>query len=100
MLDLPTHIGIIMDGNGRWGENRSGSRTLGHIAGASRAEEIVLYAKKIGIKYITLFAFSTENWNRPGYEVSVIKRLGMKFMRRRLRGIDQEAIGVRIIGRR
>lgn len=102
MQAIPQHVGIIMDGNGRWAESKTPSlpRTKGHEAGVERAQEIVLHAKRVGIKHLSLFAFSTENWKRPGYEVSVIKRLGKRFLVRRLRGIDQEAIGVRIIGRR
>ena len=59
------HLAIIMDGNGRWAEKRGLSRITGHKQGAKRVEEIVRYASKIGIKSLTLYAFSTENWQRP-----------------------------------
>lgn len=72
---LPVHIGFIMDGNGRWAQKRNMPRKMGHRAGAETFRKIVKYCKKIGIKYITFYAFSTENWKRPEDEVSELMKL-------------------------
>ena len=72
---LPTHIGIIMDGNGRWAKKRGLPRTAGHSSGAKTFQKIARYCNKIGIKYLTLYAFSTENWKRPKDEVDAIMKL-------------------------
>lgn len=77
---LPTHIGFIMDGNGRWAEKRGLQRKFGHKEGAKTFKKIVKYCKKIGIKYITFFAFSTENWKRPSDEVEAIMELFDKYL--------------------
>ena len=63
---LPAHIGVIMDGNGRWAKRRGLPRSAGHRAGANNLKQIVEYCDKIGIRYLTVYAFSTENWSRPG----------------------------------
>lgn len=72
---LPVHIGFIMDGNGRWAQKRGLPRTMGHREGAEVFRKIARYCKKIGIKYITFYAFSTENWNRPKEEVNELMKL-------------------------
>ena len=72
---LPVHIGIIMDGNGRWAKKRGLSRSVGHSAGANTFKSITRYCNKIGIKYLTVYAFSTENWTRPKDEVDAIMKL-------------------------
>ena len=72
---LPTHIGIIMDGNGRWAKKRGLPRTAGHSSGAKTFQKIARYCNKIGIKYLTVYAFSTENWKRPKDEVDAIMKL-------------------------
>ena len=69
---LPSHIAIIMDGNGRWAQSRGYPRFYGHIRGAARVKEIVRHSREIGIKALTLYAFSTENWKRPEEELSVL----------------------------
>ena len=69
---VPRHIAIIMDGNGRWAEKRNMPRSFGHLQGVKRVDEIVNAASKIGIKILTLFAFSSENWNRPKREISFL----------------------------
>lgn len=71
-LVIPTHIAIIMDGNGRWAKKRSLPRTAGHAAGSKKFKEIARYCNKIGIKHLTVYAFSTENWKRPKEEVDTI----------------------------
>ena len=72
---LPVHIGITMDGNGRWAKKRGLSRSVGHSAGANTFKSITRYCNKIGIKYLTVYAFSTENWKRPKDEVDAIMKL-------------------------
>ena len=72
---LPEHIAIIMDGNGRWAKKRSLPRTAGHVAGAKTFKNIARYCNKIGLKYLTVYAFSTENWKRPKAEVDSIMNL-------------------------
>ena len=72
---VPVHVGIIMDGNGRWAQKRKLPRTAGHKAGVDRAREIMLAAIEAGIKYLTLYTFSTENWKRPESEVSYLMKL-------------------------
>ena len=72
---LPRHIAIIMDGNGRWAKNRSLPRSAGHVAGAKTFKDIARYCNKIGLEYLTVYAFSTENWKRPEAEVEGIMNL-------------------------
>ena len=72
MDKLPRHIAIIMDGNGRWAKKRGLPRTAGHAAGAETFRKIATYCKDIGIEYLTVYAFSTENWKRPAEEVQAI----------------------------
>jgi undecaprenyl diphosphate synthase len=72
---VPLHVGIIMDGNGRWAQKRKLPRTSGHKAGVDRAREIMLAAIEIGVQYLTLYTFSTENWTRPENEVSYLMKL-------------------------
>ena len=77
---LPVHIGFIMDGNGRWAQKRGLPRTFGHKEGAQAFRKIARYCKKIGIKYITFYAFSTENWSRPKEEVDAIMALFSQYL--------------------
>ena len=72
---VPAHIAIIMDGNGRWAEDRDLGRTWGHREGAKRVDDIVSECRRVGVKFLTLYAFSTENWNRPAHEVTLLMRL-------------------------
>lgn len=74
-INLPTHIGIIMDGNGRWAKKRGLPRKAGHTAGAKTFRKITRYCSDIGIKYLTVYAFSTENWKRPKNEVEALFKL-------------------------
>jgi len=74
-LRTPQHIGIIMDGNGRWAKNRGWVRSLGHVEGSSRVKEIIREADRLGVKVLTLYAFSTENWKRPADEVDALMKL-------------------------
>lgn len=79
-LTLPVHIGIIMDGNGRWAKKRGLPRKLGHKKGAETFRETVRYCNKLGIKYLTVYAFSTENWKRPQDEIDSIMNLLRKYL--------------------
>ena len=80
MTRLPLHIAIIMDGNGRWAQAQGKERTFGHQAGAERVHDIMTAATKLGIDYLTLYTFSTENWNRPEAEVSALMALLLKHL--------------------
>jgi len=78
---IPDHIAIIMDGNGRWAKNRGLPRTAGHAAGSKKFKEIARYCNKIGIKYLTVYAFSTENWRRPKEEVDTIMNIFRDYLK-------------------
>ena len=94
---LPTHIGIIMDGNGRWAKKRGLPRFAGHKAGADTFQKIVRYCNQIGIKYLTVYAFSTENWKRPKKEVEAIIELLRNYLRD-AENYKKENVQVRFIG--
>jgi len=81
---LPEHIAIIMDGNGRWAKERGLKRTAGHEEGAKVVREITIHCTKVGIKYLTLYAFSTENWSRPKLEVEFLMKLLEKYFKSEL----------------
>jgi len=81
---IPQHVAIIMDGNGRWAKARGMERTMGHAEGADTVHEITTAATKLGIKYLTLYTFSTENWNRPAAEVSALMALLLKHLEEEL----------------
>jgi undecaprenyl diphosphate synthase len=95
---IPAHVAIIMDGNGRWAEMRNRPRIYGHVRGASRVEPIVREASKLGVKALTLFAFSTENWSRPGFEVDLLWKLMKKFLMRRISELDRNNVRLSLIG--
>jgi len=97
---VPTHIAIIMDGNGRWAKQRGLPRTAGHRKGVSRIKEIVKEAKRLGVKILTVFAFSTENWNRPSQEIAVLLGYLRNFLETYKAELMREDIRLRIIGRR
>lgn len=97
---LPEHIGIIMDGNGRWAKKRGMPRMAGHRAGAQRFRVITRYCNKIGIKYLTVYAFSTENWKRPKEEVDALMGLFFDYLEEALRDFREENIRTRFIGDR
>lgn len=96
--NLPQHIAIIMDGNRRWAKNKGLPVSLGHKEGAKTLEKIVRYANKIGIKYITVYAFSTENWKRSEEEVSTLMNLMQNYLDDYSKRADSENIRVEIIG--
>lgn len=95
---LPVHIGIIMDGNGRWAKKRGLPRMAGHRAGANNFRTITRYCNKIGIKYLTVYAFSTENWSRPKEEVDALMSLLKDYLIESLRDFRDENIVTRFIG--
>ncbi len=95
---LPAHIGIIMDGNGRWAKKRGLPRMAGHRAGASNFRVITRYCNSIGIKYLTVYAFSTENWKRPKEEVDALMALFKDYLEEALRDFREENIRTRFIG--
>jgi undecaprenyl diphosphate synthase len=96
---LPTHIAIIMDGNGRWARNRGLSRAAGHRAGADSVRAVVEGCRELGVKVLTLYAFSTENWNRPKREIDTLWSLLRRYVRKEIDNIDKEGIRCRAIGR-
>ena len=98
MTNLPNHIAIIMDGNGRWATKRSLPRQLGHQEGMKRVVEIVECAKEIGIKHLTLYAFSTENWKRPKIEVDALMNLLILFIRNELDKIHRNDVKIKVLG--
>jgi undecaprenyl diphosphate synthase len=95
---LPAHIAIIMDGNGRWANSRGLPRTMGHRKGVEAVREAVRTAGEVGIRYLTLFAFSSENWSRPEAEVSDLMGLLKAFIRRDLADLHRQNVRIRVIG--
>ena len=95
---IPTHIGIIMDGNGRWAKNKGLVRTQGHLEGLKTAKKIVKAARDFGIKYLTLYAFSTENWKRAEEEVGFIMGLVKQYLRAELDFSKKNKIRTRYTG--
>ncbi len=96
----PRHVAIIMDGNGRWAKLRGRPRLVGHHAGARRVEEIVEACTPLGVKYLTIFAFSTENWKRTQTEVAGLMRLFKRFITAKAQELHQKNVRVRFIGDR
>lgn len=97
---IPAHVAIIMDGNGRWAAKRGLARSRGHREGVKRVEEIVTAASRLGVKFLTLFAFSTENWSRPRQEVGMLMRLLYNFLTGRADRLQNRNIRFRLIGRK
>ena len=95
---LPRHIAIILDGNGRWAKRRGLPRTAGHAAGAETFRRIATYCKDIGIDYLTVYAFSTENWRRPREEVDAIMGLLGKYLREAVDTMERDHIRLKILG--
>jgi undecaprenyl diphosphate synthase len=95
---IPSHVGIIMDGNGRWAESRGLPRIEGHRRGSERVKEIVEISRDIGIKCLTLYAFSTENWQRPKSEVSMLMKLLELYLKNELSKLVKKGIVFRTIG--
>ena len=100
MNNLPCHIGVIMDGNGRWAKKRGLPRSAGHQAGADTLKKIVTECNNMGIKYITVYAFSTENWKRPKEEVNFLMNLLLSYLRDSEKTLAKENVVIRAIGGR
>lgn len=96
----PKHVAIIMDGNGRWAQSRGKPRLFGHHAGAKRVKEIVRACPDVGVKYLTIFAFSTENWKRTQTEVSGLMSLFRRYIQNEMSDLVEEGVRVRFIGDR
>ncbi|MDF2820689.1 MAG: uppS [Clostridiales bacterium] len=99
-LKIPSHIAIIMDGNGRWAKKRFQPRAFGHKAGAERLEDVSRWADELGVKYLTVYAFSTENWNRPFEEVTTLMNLLRMYMKKKLADAKKNNLVIRMIGDR
>lgn len=97
---VPTHIAIIMDGNGRWAEQRGKSRLAGHEAGSETVRCVLNYCRDAGVRYLTLYAFSTENWTRPQDEISGLMRLLGTFIKKYEQELILRQVRLRVIGRR
>ena len=95
---LPRHIAIIMDGNGRWAKRRGLPRTAGHGAGAENFRAIATYCKEIGVDYLTVYAFSTENWKRPETEVSAIMGLLKKYLLEAIGQMERDKVKMKFFG--
>ena len=98
MHSMPQHIAIIMDGNGRWAEKKSLPRTAGHRQGVRAVKTTTRYCRQLGIKHLTLFAFSTENWSRPRWEVDFLMRLIFATLTQELKILIQEEVRINIWG--
>lgn len=95
---LPRHIAIILDGNGRWAQRRGLPRTAGHAAGAETFRRIATYCRDIGVSYLTVYAFSTENWKRPKEEIDAIMSLLGKYLREAVDTMERDHIRLKILG--
>lgn len=95
---VPRHIAIILDGNGRWARRRGLPRTAGHAAGSENFRKIATYCKDIGVEYLTVYAFSTENWKRPEDEVRTIMRLLRRYLNEAIDTMERDKIRMKIFG--
>ena len=97
-MKIPNHVAIILDGNGRWAKAKGMPRNYGHVQGAKTVEVICEEAYKMGIQYLTVYAFSTENWNRPQDEVDALMKLLRNYMKTCLKTAEKNRMCVRVIG--
>ena len=97
-MEIPRHVAIILDGNGRWAKAKGLPRNYGHVEGAKTVEKICEEAYKMGIQYLTVYAFSTENWNRPQEEVDALMKLLRNYMKNCLKTAEKNRMCVRVIG--
>lgn len=95
---LPRHIAVIMDGNGRWARRRGLPRTAGHAAGAETFRRVATYCKNIGIEYLTVYAFSTENWKRPADEVQTIMDILERYLREAIETMERDRVKMKFFG--
>lgn len=97
-MRVPQHVAIILDGNGRWARSKGMPRNYGHAQGSKNVERICEEAWRMGIKYLTVYAFSTENWNRPRSEVDALMKLLRNYMKTCLRTAEKNDMKIRVIG--
>ena len=97
-MKIPKHVAIILDGNGRWAKKRGMPRNYGHTMGAKNVEVICKAAHDLGIEYVTMYAFSTENWNRPQNEVDALMKLLSSYLKNCIKTADKNNMRVRVIG--
>ena len=97
-LKIPQHVAIILDGNGRWAKKRMLPRNMGHVQGAKTVEQIIEDAHDLGIKYLTVYAFSTENWKRPKDEVDALMKLLKDYLKNCIKRANKNNMCVRVIG--
>ena len=97
-MKIPNHVAIILDGNGRWAKSKGMPRNYGHTVGAKNVETVCRAADELGIKYLTLYAFSTENWNRPQNEVNALMKLLEGYLKNCIKTADKNNMCVRVIG--
>ena len=98
MMKIPKHVAIILDGNGRWAKSKGMPRNYGHTVGAKNVETVCQAADELGIEYLTLYAFSTENWNRPDSEVAALMKLLESYLKNCIRTTNKNNMRVRVIG--
>lgn len=97
-ITIPAHIAIIMDGNGRWAKQRGLPRTEGHKAGTETARAVVTRCRELGVKHLTLYTFSKENWSRPKAEVKVLFELLTSFLKREEKSLKEQGVRLKILG--
>lgn len=97
-MKIPQHIAIILDGNGRWAKSKGMPRNYGHTMGAKNVETVCQAAHDLGVKYLTMYAFSTENWNRPDSEVEALMKLLESYLKNCIKTADKNNMRVRVIG--
>ena len=97
-MNVPQHIAIILDGNGRWAKKRGLPRNLGHVEGSKNVENICEIASDLGVKYLTVYAFSTENWKRPEAEVKALMNLLRNYMKKCVKMAEKHRMRVLVIG--
>ena len=99
-LNIPQHVAIILDGNGRWAKEKGMPRNYGHMQGAKAVEDILVDARDLGIKYLTVYAFSTENWSRPEAEVSALMTILRNYLKTSIKKSMKNNVRCRVIGER
>ncbi|WP_292142766.1 isoprenyl transferase [Butyrivibrio sp.] len=100
VMNVPEHVAIILDGNGRWAKEKGMPRNYGHMQGAKAVEDILVDARDIGIKYLTVYAFSTENWTRPEAEVSALMTILRNYLKTSIKKSMKNNVRCRVIGER
>src|SRR5690554_7181301 len=96
--DVPRHLAIIMDGNGRWATKRYLPRTAGHVRGVQAVRRVVESCGKLGVEYLTLFAFSSENWRRPPDEIKLLMRLFIQTLEKQVDKLNEQGVRLRVVG--